>query len=243
MLIIGSTAIKHHYSHFNREPNDLDYVVDDSKKFVRELGIEYLENPIILKYQRSGYLSPSLMTSLKVSHLTWDINWDKHLYDLQFLLSEGNDWDLSLVRELRIYWDSVLPKVRRSDLLMDKEDFFTNSVNSDTNEHDYLHSLLVDVPAYTKILKDGCEVELDFNKWDCLSFEEKCDVVFEECSVMSFERWGHLDYRSGYKRQLRENIQKHFPEFIQLFAIRNYIYLERPKFNYKKKIDYELQKD
>lgn len=242
-LIIGSTALKHYFPDFPRNPKDLDYIVEDKSKYKREAGIEYLENPVILKYQKEGYLSPELITSLKVSHLLWDVNWEKHMFDLQFLLKKGYKWDLDLVRELRVYWNEVLPKVKRSKLEQSKEDFFTNAVNMNTHEHDYLHTILAEIPAYTKILKDGCEVELDENKWNTLSFEEKCDVVQEEVYVMSAERWKHLDYRIGYKRQLIQNIQKHYPEFIAFFAIENYIYLEKPKFNYLKKIENELQEN
>lgn len=240
-LIIGSTAIKHYFPDFPREPKDLDYVVEDKSKYKRAQGVEYLENPIILKYQSDGYLSPELITSLKVSHLLWEVNWEKHMYDLQFLLRKGYKWDLNLVRELREYWHEVLPKVRRSKLEQSKEDFFTNNVNMDTNEHDFLHTIIAEIPAYTKILKDNCEVELDEDKWTDLSFEEKCDIVQEESYVMAYERWKQLDYRIGYKRQLIQNIQKHFPEFISFFAIENYIKLEKPKFNYLKKIQDELQ--
>lgn len=241
MLIIGSTALKHYFPDFPRHPQDLDYVVEDKSKFKREPGIEYLENPVILKYQKEGYLTPELMICLKVSHLLWDTNWQKHMFDTQFLLKKGYKWDLELVRELRVYWHETLAKVKRSKLEQSKEEFFTNAVNMDTHEHDFLHTLLAEIPAYTKILKDGCEVELDENKWNALSFEEKCDVVFEETAIMNFERWKHLDYRVGHKRQLIQNIQKHFPDFIQLFAIENYIELEKPKFNYLKKIENELQ--
>lgn len=240
-LIIGSTAIKHYFPDFPREPNDLDYVVVDRSKFKKEIGIEYLENPVILKYQKEGHLTPELMTSLKVSHLLWETNWEKHLFDLQFLLKKGFKWDLELVRELREYWHKTLPKVKRSQLEMTKEDFFTNNVNKDSNEHDFLHTLIAEIPAYTKILKDGAEVELDQNKWDKLSFEEKCDVVQEETYVMAFERYKEVNFRIGYKGQLIQNIQKHFPEFIGLFAIENYISLEKPKFNYINKIENELQ--
>lgn len=238
-LIIGSTAIKHYYPDFPREPKDVDIVVLEKQK--RDGETEYLQNPIILKYQNSGYLNPELMVSLKVSHLLWDINWEKHMFDLQFLLQKGNNWNLDLVKELREYWNEVLPKVRRSKLEQSKEEFFTNNVNVDTNEHDYLHTIISEVPAYTKILREGCEVELDENKWNALSFEEKCDVVQEEAYVMAYERWKHLNYRIGYKRQLIQNIQKHYPEFIAFFAIQNYIKLEKPKFNYLKKIENELQ--
>lgn len=240
-LIIGSTALNYHFKDFHRKSKDLDYVVRDRKLYSREEGVEYLENPVILKYQTVGYLSPKLMTSLKVSHLLWETNWDKHMYDLQFLLKKGFTWDVTLVKELRVYWEQVLPKVRRSQLEQSKEEFFTNGVNDGVEEHDYLHSLLAKIPAYTKILKDGAEVELDESKWNNLSFEEKCDVVFEETAVMNFERRPKLDYRVGYKRQLQENIQKHFPEFISFWAIENYIALERPKYNYIKTIENELQ--
>ena len=61
MLIIGSSALKHYYSDFPREPKDLDYAVVDEQQSI--LGnkeyktVEYLKNPIILKYQKEGYPS------------------------------------------------------------------------------------------------------------------------------------------------------------------------------------------
>ena len=238
-LIIGSTAIRYYFPDFNRNPKDIDVAVLKDKP--REGNKEFLINPVILKYQESGYLEPNLLLSLKISHLFWDINWDKHLYDVQFLLSKGCKYDLGLIQELRIFWDSYLPKVRRSRLEMNKEDFFTNNVNEDVEQHDYLHTLLADIPAYTKILKEGCEVELDENKWHALSLEEKCDVVFEETAVMAFERYKTVDYRVAYKRQLKDNIIKHFPFYITIWSIENYKNLEKPKFNFKIKIENELQ--
>lgn len=238
-LIIGSTAIKHYYPDFKREPKDIDVAVFEQK--LRESIKEYLVNPIILKYQDDGYLEPNLLLSLKISHLFWDINWDKHLYDAQFLLSKGCKYNLDLILELRSFWDYFLPKIRRSDLEMNKEYFFTNGVNETTEQHDYLHTLLADTPAYTKLLKEGCEVELDESKWHNLSFDEKHDVVFEETGVMAFERYKTTDYRIAFKRQLKQCIIKHFPFYISLWAIENYPKLEKPKFNFKIKIENELQ--
>ena len=226
-LIIGSTTIKHYYPDFPREPKDIDVAVFEKRK--RDGIIEYLENPIILKYQSNGYLKPDLMLSLKISHLFWDINWDKHLYDVQFLLGKGCNYNLDLICELRSFWDSFLPKIRRSSLEMKKDDFFTNNVNKDTEQHDYLHTLLNPIPMYTKLLKEGCEVELDENKWNNLSFEEKSDVVFEEVVIMMTERYKNIDYRVAYKRQLKQCIIKHFPFYISVFAIENYTTLEKYK--------------
>jgi hypothetical protein len=234
-LIIGSTAIKHYYPDFPREPKDIDIVVLEKQK--REGDTEYLENPVILKYQENGYLKPNLLLSLKISHLFWDINWEKHLFDIQFLLSKDCKYNLDLISDLRSFWDSFLPKIRRSRLEMNKEQFFTNGVNEDTEQHDYLHTLLNPTPMYTKLLRDDCEVELDESKWHNLSFEEKCDVVFEETAVMAFERYKTTDYRIAYKRQLKQCIIKHFPFYISLWVIENYLKLEKPKYNYITKLN------
>lgn len=239
-MVIGSTAIKHYFTDFPREPKDLDIAVYSKDGLKNKMGVEYLENPVILKYQDEGFLKPDLMLSLKISHMFWKTNWEKHMFDIQFLLKKGCKYNLSLVQELRSLWENVLPKIKRSKLGQSKEDFFDNAVNENTNQHDYWHTLLTEIPAYTKILKENCEVELDFNKWENLSFEEKCDVVFEETAVMATERFKNTDYRLAYKRQLKQNIIKHFPEPIALFAIENYIQLEKPKFNFIEIINSKL---
>lgn len=245
MIIIGSTALKHHFPDLNREPSDLDYVVEDSSKYQKQLGIEYLENPVLLKYESTGYISPNMLLNLKISHMFWDFKWAKHLFDIQFLLKKGCVYDVNIIQEFIEYWKEIKPKIRRSDLVMNKEDFFNNAVNEDSEQHDFLHTLIADVPAYTKILKDGCEVELDESKWDALSFEEKCDVVYEETYVMAYERYKKTHYRIAYINQLKDNIIKHFPFYIALFAIQNYPLLEKAKIDYKEKINeyYGLQKN
>lgn len=239
-LIIGSSALKYYYNDFPRQPKDLDIVIKSGVNS-RKDNTEYLVNPIILKYQNEGYLKPELLLSLKISHLFWDLNWEKHLFDVQFLLDKGVKYNTSLVLELRSMWENILPKTRRSVLEMDKNDFFNNAVNDTVEQHDVLHTLLNPIPMYTKLLKDGCEVELDENKWNRLTFNEKCDVVFEETAVMSFERYKQTHYKVAYLKQLKDNIIKHFPFYIALFAIENYKELQKPKYNYKIKIENGLQ--
>jgi hypothetical protein len=241
MLVIGSTAIKHNYPDFPRTPSDLDYIVEDSSAHQKQKDIEFLENPILFKMQSEGFIDMDTLLSLKISHMFWDLNWDKHMFDIQFLLKKGHTFDLGLVNLFRDYWEETKPKIRRSKLVMTKEDFFNNAVNEDTNEHDYLHTIINPIPMYTRLLKEGCEVELDESKWVALSFEDKCAVVFEETAVMAWERYKDIDYRAAYKRQLKDNIIKHFPPYIAIFAIENYIKVERPIFNFKTKIDNELQ--
>lgn len=255
MLIIGSTAIQHYFPEFKREPKDLDIAVKDKedkelwKAYIDEspllkgVRVELLENPVIFKYQDEGYLKPDLLLTLKMSHMFWDNMWDKHMFDIQFLLKKGARYDLGILNELRELWNNILPKVRRSVLAQSKEDFFSNAVNEDTDEHDILHTFINPIPMYTLLLKDGSEVELDENKWNAMSFEQKLEVVREETYVMAWERYKDIDYRLAFKVQLKQNIQKHFPQYIAIFAIENYIQLEKPTIKYRDIINNKLKEN
>lgn len=228
-LIIGSTAIKHYFPEFKRVPKDIDVAVLSARK--REGEKEFLVNPVILKYQSEGFLSPTLMLSLKMSHMFYEFNWEKHMFDIQFLLGKGFKYDEKLIQELRALWEDILPKVRRSNLKSQKEDFFTNSINQDPHQHDFLHTLINPIPMYTLLLKKGCEVELDRGNWDRMSFEDREKVVREETTVMAAERYKTLPSKQAYIKQLKSCIMKHFPEYISLWAIENYIPLHIYKGN------------
>lgn len=245
--LIGSNAIKHWFPDFNRTPSDFDYAIghDKVKSETLESGmkIEYLYNPVFDKFENE-VATPEQLLALKVSHLFWDTNWNKHMWDAQFLLGKGVDFDYKLYKEFRNFFEDYLPKIRRSELEQSKEQFFTNAVNEDVDEHDKLHHILAEVPAYTKILKDGCDVEVDFDKFEALSFDEKMDVVIEEICVMVTERYsGKLPWYTAFHVQLTQNIMKHFPEPIALFSIFNYkklLNLRKLKIEeYFKKLSYE----
>ena len=251
MIIIGSTAIKYHYPHFKREPKDLDIAVPFRGGKLSQRGVEYLINPILYDVKHNKhwvfdggnyYLSPSGLLTLKMSHLFWDTNWGKHMFDVQFLLEQGCQMDETLFHELVEFWKEYLPKIRRSELVMSKEDFFTNAVNYDEHEHDHLHTLINSSPMYLKLLKDGCEVELDENKFHLLSFEEKLEVIREETYVMAYERYKKIHYIPAFKRMLDKFIMKHAPTYMAIFAILNYKELLKPKFNYIKQIEDGLQR-
>lgn len=237
MLIIGSTSIKHYYPDFTREPKDLDIAVPTEKGYKNMNGIEYLYNPIIFKYQQGGHLKPNLLLSLKISHMFHDINWFKHMYDIQFLLDKGVEYDIELIEELKIFWLDIHKKIKRSNLVTNKSEFFDNAINEDIDQHDHIHTLINPIPMYTLLLKDGADVELDESKFHKLTYEQKCDVVYEETAVMAWERYKLNHWREAYKIQLKDNIIKHFPSYIAMFAIENYKDLEKPKENYRQLIN------
>ena len=225
----GSTFLKQHFNQF-REPKDIDYFVNVQNLKSGKKGVEYLYNPIIFNFPmlfKDGELTLKGLFNVKFSHLRFNINWDKHIYDIQFMLENcPNDCVLNkeYQKEQFEFWEKYLPKVRRSKLEQDKDEFFNNAVNDDIHQHDFLHTLIASPPAYTKLLKDGASVELDENKWHVLCNDEKDNVVLEETKIMASERYrdGIDVISSAFRRQLRENIIKHFPPYIAEYAILNH---------------------
>jgi hypothetical protein len=245
MLLIGSKAIKHWYPDFTREPKDTDYIVSESRLFQKEPGVEYLENPIIFDLYKDTervIIEPDDLLTLKASHLCWNINWEKHLYHVQFLLKKGHKINVELFLELYEYWNVYHLKNKRSDLKMTKDEFFSNAINKDVVEHDEIHKILNPIPTYTKILKDGAEVEVDEEKYKLLSHQDKINVTQEEVFVMAYERFKKMDYRVAYSIMLKKFIISHTPLFTLPFIIENYIELHKPNFNFIKQIENGLQK-
>lgn len=232
MILIGSGAIKHWFPDFPREPKDLDYI----GRGKNGNGVEYHDNDVF-KYYGHSIMLPDDLYTLKMSHLFWNINWDKHMFDVQFLRNRGCKLKLDLFHLLYNYWNQVHGKNKRSDLKMSAEDFFDNAVKCDYR-HDDLHTLLNQTPTYMKVLIG--EVEVGEEKFNNLSFEEKCDLVTEEIMVMAWERYKG-DHRLAYSRMLKKFIISHAPIWEAIFIIENYILLHKPKFNFFKKIENGLQ--
>lgn len=258
MIVIGSTALKTHFPDFNREPKDKDFITfefTDYNQFKelnqpldKSLKIEYLKNKVISdryynkeEFQKNPFkeyiISPNDLYTLKMSHMFWNVNWEKHMFDIQFLKSKGCKLDLELFHKLYKYWPEIHGKNTRSDLKMSAEDFFDNALVYDY-KHDDLHTLLKKEPTYTKVLIG--EVEVGEDKFNQLSFEEKCDLVIEEVMVMAWERYKKLDYKKAYSRMLKKFIVSHAPLWESIFIIENYIHLHKPKFNYFKQIEDNL---
>lgn len=56
-MIIGSTAIKHYFSEFNRIPKDVDIIKQDSFLFQTDLKVELLDNPVLINYyKKAGFI-------------------------------------------------------------------------------------------------------------------------------------------------------------------------------------------
>jgi hypothetical protein len=237
MILIGSAAIKHWFPEFPREPKDLDYIGQGEVIRNSDITIEVLRNPVFDGYPYS-IMKPDDLYTLKISHMFWDINWEKHMFDVQFLRKKGCQVNKELFYKLYEHWNTYHPKNKRSDLKMSADDFFDNAVKCDYY-HDDLHTILNPTPTYTKVLIG--EVEVGEEKFNSLSHEEKCALVTEEVMVMAWERYHQMDYRHAYSRMLKKFIISHAPLWEAVFIIENYIELHKPKFNYFKTIEDGLQ--
>lgn len=247
MIIIGSHAIRYWYPSFNRVPKDLDIILEEGEQ-IQLLGtynkIEKLTNPILLKYHKGSnkYATPNELYTLKMSHLFWNINWEKHMFDLQFLKGKGVVLIKPLFDELYTYWNVVHGANKRSDLKMKAEDFFDNAIKT-KHSHDYLHTLLKNPPTYTKVLKDGEEVEVDEDKFNRLNEEEKEDLVREECYLMAYERYPEVNYKLAYGRMIRKFIISHAPIWEAIWIIENFVQrkLYKTNFNFIKHLDEQVR--
>lgn len=227
MLVIGSKAIKHWFPDFGREPKDVDIISKErgSTTWISkgpDMRVEFLDDPGITKYQATGYLRPDLLVTLKASHIFWDINWEKHMWDIQFLLGKGAKIQRDVFFELYDFWNSYHKKNFRSDLDMSAEDFFGNNVLELEIPHDTVHTFLKEEPTYKKVLADGAEVNTDEDKFLSLSHEDKMSLVREEVQVMSWERYKGVKWYIGYSKMLRKFLRMHAPIWQTFFIIENW---------------------
>lgn len=165
------------------------------------------------------------------------------MYDIQFLLNEGVIYNKELYDELYEFWIKYKGregKYRRSDLTLNSKNFFDNAIEANKHPdmlHDKIHLLLNPIPMYTKILKDGCEVETCEIKFNNLSLNEKIKLIEEEVMVMAYERFRDKHYKVAYDMMMERFITGHAPVWQLIFIIENFKNLRLPSFNYYKKIE------
>lgn len=236
-MVIGSTAIKYHFPDFPREPKDLDLIGFGKNKN----GIEFHRNPVLESKMPGFSVCPANdLYTLKVSHCFWDIKWEKHMFDIQFMKAKGCELNPYLFNELYAYWCSVHELPTRSKLNMSAKDFFDNALSK--YDHDFLHALISPTPMYKSVLREGAEVEVSDGKFKALTHNQKLELVREEIYVMAYERMGDRSYRSAYAWMLKKFIIHHAPIWEAVWIIQNYKELHKPMFNYKTKLDYELRR-
>ena len=233
-VLIGSTALKYHFNDFNRKPKDKDYAII-SRKY--NTGDDCMIIPLVCEYSDSEIASPEMLLTLKLSHIFFDTNWEKHMWDIQFLLSKNINYDYDLMLKLKAFWTTHYGRLYRSNLKQSSEDFFNNVLDTGY-EHDYIHTLIASPPTYTKVLKG--EVEICEKKVAALPDKEKDALMVEEIMVMAWERFGNLYYKKAYYLMMQKYIKNHVPMFLFDYLIKNYIRLSKAPYNFLEKINAQL---
>lgn len=194
-IIVGSTAAMRAIPGFKRNRKyDLDlwtnvnaaYAVADD---VSVKPLEILEC-FETESKESGWATLNDLTTIKLSHLPYDIMWNKHLNDYLVFKKHGGRINQRLYSLLKTYWKDFHDNKPFLSLYKTKDQFFDDFVTK-PHDHDYLHELVAYpyVPMYTTCLKDGQEVMIDKGKFDSLAFEHKVKMFREEMAVIACERW------------------------------------------------------
>lgn len=131
------------------------------------------------------------LLAIKLSHLTYDIFWHKHLQGT-LLLSHtlGGSYNQQLYLTLREHWKEEFGNKPYLSLYKTKDEFFDDFVPKQ-HEHDFLHSLVAfpEMPMYTTCLRANEEVMVDQQKFNLLNHSDKIRMFKEEIAVIALERW------------------------------------------------------
>lgn len=228
-LIYGSTAIKHWYSDFNRTPKDVDILTDIEKE--NSNGVEFYCHPIISKImllnKDEQYLDSDLIYTFKISHLSYPINWDKHMKDVIFLQEKGCVLNYDVYLMLMELWEEIHSEKYGSktkiNLNTNNQSFFNGNVKR-KYDHDWLHEQFAfyDRPLHESIRSDMNNPFPVKEKWDALSHEDKIKCALEECYVVAFERFSDLPYKIALIKSIKKLITTMTKGWFNLFLKENF---------------------
>ena len=207
MVIVGSEAANF-WDLTKRKPKDIDLWVCeggeyplDPKLFDITVVPERIYDLLKVCWR---YASADTLYTIKCSHLGWpNPNWGKHKQDILLFKSKGCKIIPDLYQELLRHWKKELSDKSFLSLDISKQGFFTDKVVY-KYDHDNLHERVAypDKPVYTKCLKEGCEVLVDVNKFNSMSFSLRVEMFREEITVIALERWYLTDYWEGINFQV-----------------------------------------
>ncbi len=182
--------MRHWFPDFPREPKDIDYISTDNIQTREE---EHLWEPefqwFLDNNEDDTYLDVDHLLLLKTSHLGWDIKWEKHVSDVEFLKRKGysvkNEKQYNILvkaftRKHGKQWASLKGK--------DSTTFFEDAVKR-KYVHDTIHDAVAyyDKPLYESLVYEG--VSCSRKGFDNLSYDDKLKLVKEEVYVTALERW------------------------------------------------------
>lgn len=248
MIIVGSSALVYHGIN-DSKPNDLDvwfFKGEDKKKFISEnkhltLDIFEIDKDIYdLIKCKDGYATGNSIYTIKCSHFSWDIFWDKTKRDILRLNQLGFKLIPELYEALKKVWEKEHGNKNFLSLKKNKSDFFNDYV-SYIYDHDLVHELVAypNRPMYEKCLTENEEVLIDKNLFLSMNKSDQLKLFKEEILVIALERWlfndkTHKTLLESYFLSLKKVITSLTKNWAADFIIFNLDYYKHPtKEDYK----------
>lgn len=250
-IIVGSTAAKMRLDGFSRKFKfDCDIWSDNKTDNVGCVDFSEMPSEIMTAFSRqsqlSGYANIDDLLTIKLSHLPWDIFWNKHASDyLVFKMKYKGVVNKPLYELLKLHWNKVHSNKKNLNLYKTKDEFFDDFVAKEV-EHDYLHELVAypERPLYTRCLKDGQEVMIDRDKFLKLSFVDQVQMFREQINVICLERWvlntkthGKIHFIDAYNRSVRKTVTSLTKGWASEFICENLEHFIKPSF---KEVEYAI---
>ena len=174
------------------EIKDLDIICTEDRvsKYENCDIITVPEEIYNLLYNETGYITPDIILTLKMSQLSWDIKWEKTKTHINILVNLGYKPNLEVYHSLKEHWKTIHGNKSHLSLNKRKNEFFDDFVTY-VVDHEYLHELVShpNEPIYKKCLRDNEEVLVCYDKFSSLSHSDKVRLFCEEITVIAIERY------------------------------------------------------
>lgn len=256
-LLVGSRALRYHFPEFNREPKDTDYLTTDpvsDEERRNDRKIEYFYHPLLAEYLRpeveprapgTTVATIDELYTIKVSHAFWVLrnnSWSKHMFDMAFLKRNGAQLIPEFYDVLYKTWEEVHGK-KKANLNVSADEFFNKTIVR-KYDHDSIHSAIAygETPLFEKILRDGSEVAVSRQKFEALSYEEKCMLLREEVYATALERQlipsdFSASPRAAYSWALMKTITSFSKGWFPLWVALNYEDVRTPDVDFVKRFE------
>lgn len=232
-LITGSTAIRHWFPDFPREPKDRDMWSDSH---VPGGVADVMWDPRLselLDFTGVRYATPDEILSIKISHSPYSLkngSWAKHMHDIVWLQDHGAQEIPSWYPVLKPIWEDM-HGAKKVNLNQESGAFFTDAVTR-IYVHDSIHDTVshYERPLWMEVLRDGQDVLMDMRKVWSLSTEDQIMLFREEVYATALERWlipawhesREFSPTMAYMWALKKTITSLTKGESSLFMIRNY---------------------
>lgn len=199
-MIVGSTAAKHWWPDFPREPKDLDTMSSDPLPPVHSDDHFYHPALSMESWSLSGMATPNQLYTVKYSHSFWDLpngSWGKHMADLLFMRQKGCQLDEELFKVLYSIWEETHGSKKMK--FKEANAFFGDDAVVRLWQHDSIHSTVAyyDEPLYIQTLAEGHSVKVDSKKMWSMNHDTLVKLFKEEVFATALER---ILIPSDYKR-------------------------------------------